>query len=140
MNLTFAAIATTLLVVRALSRKSLTVSGVLAAVLTAGIHALHPWNLPFVLLLVFYGLGTAATKVKHDIKAKLTISSSGTTGGEGPRTHSQVSPPPKSQHHHLTTLGIRKQHRCFDSHSPTCETTRRLCTRRIQSLSICMLP
>ncbi|RPB06569.1 hypothetical protein P167DRAFT_514457, partial [Morchella conica CCBAS932] len=90
MNLIYATVATTLLVIRAISRKSLTTSGVIAAIFTAAVHALHPWNLPFTLLLVFYGLGTAATKVKHDIKAKLTLSSSGTPGGEGARNHVQV--------------------------------------------------
>ncbi|KAG0134202.1 integral membrane protein DUF92-domain-containing protein [Tuber indicum] len=90
MNLIFASLATTFLVVRALSRKSLTPTGVLFAVLTAIIHALHPWNLPFVLLISFYALATAATKVKHEVKAKLTISSSGAPGGEGARNHIQV--------------------------------------------------
>ncbi|KAG0635017.1 integral membrane protein DUF92-domain-containing protein [Tuber brumale] len=90
MNLILASSATTFLVVRALSRKSLTPTGVLFAVLTAIIHALHPWNLPFVLLISFYALATAATKVKHEVKAKLTMSSSGAPGGEGARNHIQV--------------------------------------------------
>lgn len=93
MNLIYAAVATTILIVRAISRKSLTTSGIIAAILTAAIHALHPWNLPFTLLLVFYGLGTAATKVKHGIKAQLTVSSSGASGGEGGRNHVQVPLP-----------------------------------------------
>lgn len=29
-------------------------------------------------------------QVKHDVKARLTLSSSGASGGEGPRTHIQV--------------------------------------------------
>lgn len=93
MNLIFAFLATTLLVVRAISRKSLTPTGILFAVLTAIIHALHPWNLPFILLITFYALGTTATKVKHEVKAKLTMSSSGAPGGEGARNHIQVHAP-----------------------------------------------
>lgn len=93
MNLIFAIGATTILVVRAISRKSLTIAGILSAVLTASIHALHPWNLPFVLLLVFYGLAITATRVKHDVKERLTLSSSGAPGGEGPRNHIQVRMP-----------------------------------------------
>ncbi|CUS07126.1 unnamed protein product [Tuber aestivum] len=90
MNLIFASLATTLLVARALSRNSLTTAGILSAILTAIIHALHPWNLPFVLLLTFYGLAMRATRVKHEVKAKLTVSSSGGAGGEGARNHVQV--------------------------------------------------
>lgn len=81
---------TLLLVIRAYTRKSLTPVGILAAVLTATIHALHPSAIPFTLLIVFFLLGTSATKVKHEIKATLTLSSSGSSGGEGPRTSIQV--------------------------------------------------
>lgn len=52
-----------LLVYRAWSRKSLTPSGLFAATLTAIAHAVHPWSVPFSLLVVFYLGGTAATKV-----------------------------------------------------------------------------
>lgn len=90
MNLIFAFIATTILVVRAVSRKSLNLAGIVSAVLTAAVHALHPWNLPFVLLLTFYSLSIYATRIKHDVKARLTLSSSGASGGEGPRNHVQV--------------------------------------------------
>ncbi|PWW77814.1 hypothetical protein C7212DRAFT_314106 [Tuber magnatum] len=90
MNLIFAFLATALLVVRALSRNSLTTAGILSAVLTALVHALHPWNLPFVLLITFYALAIRATRVKHEVKAKLTVSSSGGPGGEGARNHVQV--------------------------------------------------
>ena len=51
------------LVYRAYSHKSLTVPGLIAAALTAVIHAIHPWSLPFSLLVVFYLGGTKATKV-----------------------------------------------------------------------------
>lgn len=93
------------LVYRAWSHKSLTPAGIVAAVLTATAHAVHPWNLPFALLIVFFLAGTRVTKVwtfcsvgfaivnveqvKHDVKAKLTMSASGNSGGEGARTHVQ---------------------------------------------------
>lgn len=82
--------ATAALVYRAYSRKSLTPAGILAAFLTAVIHALHPSSVPFMLLVGFFLGGTTATKVKHDIKERLTISASGAAGGEGSRTHIQV--------------------------------------------------
>ncbi|KAL4958302.1 integral membrane protein DUF92-domain-containing protein [Aspergillus filifer] len=75
---------------RAWSRKSLTPVGLVAAAATAIAHALNPWSLPLFLLLVFYVGGTKATKVKHDIKAQLTLSATGSHGGEGARTHIQV--------------------------------------------------
>jgi uncharacterized membrane protein len=55
--------ATLLLVYRAYSKKSLTPGGILAATLTAVAHAVHPWNLPFALLIVFFLAGTRATHV-----------------------------------------------------------------------------
>lgn len=82
--------ATCALVYRAYSHKSLTPAGLVAAALTAVAHAVHPWNLPFVLLVVFFLAGTRATKVKHGVKAGLTLSAQGSSGGEGPRTHVQV--------------------------------------------------
>ncbi|KAJ4354481.1 uncharacterized protein N0V89_006218 [Didymosphaeria variabile] len=62
------------LVLRAWSRKSLTPVGILTAFITAVVHAIHPWSVCFALLAVFFLAGTSATKVKHDIKAKLTQS------------------------------------------------------------------
>ncbi|KAI3342218.1 integral membrane protein DUF92 [Ustulina deusta] len=78
------------LVYRAYSRKSLTPFGIFVAALTATVHALHPWNLPFVLLIVFFLAGTRATAVKKEVKASLTLHAQGGEGGEGPRTHVQV--------------------------------------------------
>ncbi|CAM1500990.1 Fc.00g101520.m01.CDS01 [Cosmosporella sp. VM-42] len=78
------------LVYRAWSRNSLTPAGIFVAALTAIAHAYHPWNLPFVLLCVFFLAGTRVTHVKEDVKAHLTVPSKGTSGGEGPRTHVQV--------------------------------------------------
>ncbi|KAK4104196.1 hypothetical protein N658DRAFT_466209 [Parathielavia hyrcaniae] len=82
--------ATLLLVYRAYSKKSLTPGGILAATLTAIAHAVHPWNLPFALLVIFFLTGTRATHVKEHVKASLTLKSGGSSGGEGPRTHVQV--------------------------------------------------
>ena len=98
---------TSALVWRAYSRRSLTPAGIVVAALTAVIHAIHPWSIFFTLLGVFFIGGTAVTKVlpepgklerppanfpqvKHDVKARLTLSSSGSSGGEGARTHIQV--------------------------------------------------
>ncbi|KAF7125269.1 hypothetical protein CNMCM5793_001447 [Aspergillus hiratsukae] len=78
------------LVHRAWSRKSLTPLGILAAALTAIAHVVHPWYAPFALLVVFYLGGTKVTKVKHEVKARLTLSATGAEGGEGQRTHIQV--------------------------------------------------
>lgn len=102
--------ATLALVYRAYSRNSLTPLGIVVAALTAVAHAVHPWSVFFALLVVFFLAGTTVTKVrmiymrdreammlissnlqiKHEVKAKLTHSSSGAPGGEGPRTHVQV--------------------------------------------------
>ncbi|KAI0407679.1 integral membrane protein DUF92-domain-containing protein [Xylaria palmicola] len=78
------------LVYRAHSRQSLTPFGIFVAALTATAHAVHPWNLPFVLLIVFFLAGTRATAVKKEVKAAMTLSAQGSAGGEGPRTHVQV--------------------------------------------------
>ncbi|KAF1943230.1 UMP1-domain-containing protein [Clathrospora elynae] len=78
------------LVYRAYSRKSLTPVGIFTAFATAIVHAIHPWSVFFGLLAVFFLAGTAVTRVKHDIKAKLTQSASGSSGGEGSRNHVQV--------------------------------------------------
>lgn len=82
--------ATLALIIRAHRRKSLTPMGILSAAVTATIHALHPSPIPFTLLVTFFLLGTTATKVKHEVKATLTLSSSGSSGGEGARTSIQV--------------------------------------------------
>ncbi|KAL8807290.1 MAG: hypothetical protein Q9182_000795 [Xanthomendoza sp. 2 TL-2023] len=82
--------ATVALVWRAYSRNSLTPAGLVVAALTAIVHAIHPWSVFFALLVVFFLAGTAVTKVKHNVKARLTLSSSGSSGGENQRTHIQV--------------------------------------------------
>ncbi|KUJ08068.1 DUF92 domain-containing protein [Mollisia scopiformis] len=78
------------LVYRAYSRKSLTPLGIASAGMTGLAHALHPFSLPFALLFVFYFGCMRATRVKHEIKAKLTLNAAGGTGGEGTRIHTQV--------------------------------------------------
>lgn len=78
------------LVYRAYSRRSLTPVGILAAFVTAIVHTIHPWGVFFALLAVFFLAGSSVTKVKHDIKAKLTQSATGSSGGEGARNHIQV--------------------------------------------------
>jgi uncharacterized membrane protein len=74
MKLAIAVPATLFLVVRAYSKKSLTPSGIVAAVVTAAAHAYHPWNLPFVLLCVFFLAGTRVTHVcstsRSDVQAR----------------------------------------------------------------------
>ena len=50
---------------RAWSHKSLTPLGIVTAALTAAAHAVHPWSLPFALLLVFFQAGTRVTKVRR---------------------------------------------------------------------------
>ncbi|KAH6655653.1 integral membrane protein DUF92-domain-containing protein [Truncatella angustata] len=82
--------ATLALCLRAYSHNSLTSFGIVIAALTAAVHAFHPWNLPFVLLCVFFLAGTRVTKIKKDAKASMTLNAQGTSGGEGPRTHVQV--------------------------------------------------
>ncbi|KAI9723972.1 MAG: hypothetical protein M1812_000690 [Candelaria pacifica] len=79
--------ATLALVYRAWSHKSLTPLGIVAACLTATAHAIHPWSIFFGLLVVFF---LAGSRIKHEEKERLTLSSSGASGGEGPRTHIQV--------------------------------------------------
>ncbi|KAM6487948.1 integral membrane protein DUF92-domain-containing protein [Trichoderma sp. SZMC 28011] len=90
MKLVIAVPAIAALVLRAWKKKSLTPAGLVAATVTAIAHAYHPWNLPFVLLVVFFLAGTRVTHVKENVKASLTMSAKGTSGGEGPRTHVQV--------------------------------------------------
>ncbi|KAI6782088.1 Transmembrane protein-like protein [Emericellopsis cladophorae] len=90
MKLIIAVPAICALVIRAYSKNSLTTPGLVVAALTAVAHAYHPWNLPFVLLVVFFLAGTRVTHIKQDVKAKLTVASKGSSGGEGPRTHVQV--------------------------------------------------
>lgn len=68
---------TSYLMYRSYSHGSLTPLGIVTATITAFIHALHPSPLPFTLLIVFFLLGTTATKVKKDVKATLTLSSTG---------------------------------------------------------------
>ena len=66
--------AITFLIHRAWSQKSLTPAGIVAAALSAIVHAAHPWNMPFVLLSVFFLAGTRVTKVNETLnKSKKEI-------------------------------------------------------------------
>lgn len=51
------------LVVYSLAKNKLTPDGIVAAVVTAFIHMLHPWSVFFYLLVTFFMAGTVATKV-----------------------------------------------------------------------------
>jgi uncharacterized membrane protein len=103
----------TLLIYRALRGRGLTTLGIVAAIITALVHGYHAWSLPFILLITFYVLGTAATKVKHDVKSRLTISSTGARGGEGARTAVQVFANSLVASV-LTGLAAVNGRRCFD--------------------------
>lgn len=79
---------------RAYKSNSLTPLGILASIATGLIHTSHRLYLPFVLLVGFYLPSNRFTKLKADIKSKLTVTAKGSNenreGGEGPRTHIQV--------------------------------------------------
>jgi uncharacterized protein (TIGR00297 family) len=81
---------TTLVVSYALRRKKFTPDGVLAGIAVSLIHMIHPWPAFYWLLNVFVVLGVLITKIGHDAKAHLTLSSTGGGGGEGARTSAQV--------------------------------------------------
>ena len=51
------------LVYRAYSRKSLTPVGIITALVTAVVHAVHPWSVFLTLLAVFFLAGNVVTKV-----------------------------------------------------------------------------
>ncbi|KAF2723768.1 hypothetical protein K431DRAFT_282461 [Polychaeton citri CBS 116435] len=82
--------ATAGLVTFALAKHKLTPGGIVAAILTAFVHMLHPWPVFFWLLVTFFLGGVVVTKVGHARKAHLTQSSTGSTGGEGARNWVQV--------------------------------------------------
>jgi uncharacterized membrane protein len=52
------------LVSYALLRNKLTPAGILAGILVAGVHMLHPWRAFFWLLIVFFLVGTLVTRVR----------------------------------------------------------------------------
>ncbi|KAK6340766.1 hypothetical protein TWF696_009086 [Orbilia brochopaga] len=75
---------------RAHSHQSLTPAGIAAALVTGVVHAIHPFStLTICLLFGFYFAGNSATKHKHAIKERLTVSSTG-SGSSKTRTHVQV--------------------------------------------------
>ena len=51
------------LVAYSFTKKKLTPDGIVAAVVTAVVHMMHPWSVFFYLLVTFFLAGTTATKV-----------------------------------------------------------------------------
>jgi uncharacterized membrane protein len=54
----------TALVVYSAAKNKLTPGGIAAAIVTAGIHMVHPWGVFFNLLVGFFVTGTVGTKVR----------------------------------------------------------------------------
>ncbi|KAG9551414.1 hypothetical protein KCU77_g22834, partial [Aureobasidium melanogenum] len=80
----------TALVVYCAAKNKLTPGGIVAAIVTAGIHMVHPWGVFFNLLVGFFIAGTLGTKINHTTKKTLTQSATGGVGGEGARNYAQV--------------------------------------------------
>lgn len=78
------------LVTFALAKNKLTPGGIITAIVVATIHMLDPYPVFFWLLVPFFLLGVLVTKIGHAEKARLTKSSDGSSGGEGPRNWMQV--------------------------------------------------
>ncbi|KAK6440752.1 hypothetical protein LTR95_003027 [Oleoguttula sp. CCFEE 5521] len=78
------------LVTFALAKNKLTPAGILTAIAVAIIHMASPYPVFFWLLVPFFLLGVLVTKIGHDAKARLTQSSTGSSGGEGARSAVQV--------------------------------------------------
>lgn len=78
------------LVTFALAKNKLTPGGIITAIVVATIHMLDPYPVFFWLLVPFFLLGVLVTKIGHAEKARLTKSSDGSAGGEGPRNWVQV--------------------------------------------------
>lgn len=78
---------------RSYTHKSLTNSGIAAALITGTIHSLPPTNLFLILIVVFYLSSSKATKFKEEIKSRKTktpIDKSNLTTSHSQRTHIQV--------------------------------------------------
>jgi uncharacterized membrane protein len=71
MKAIYAVPATFLLCYRAWSHKSLTNAGIFAAALTSVAHTVHPGNLPFALLAVFFLAAIKVTKVVFDLAREI---------------------------------------------------------------------
>ncbi|KAH0288229.1 hypothetical protein M436DRAFT_82741 [Aureobasidium namibiae CBS 147.97] len=80
----------TALVVYSAAKNKLTPGGIAAAIVTAGIHMVHPWGVFFNLLVGFFVAGTVGTKINHTTKRTLTQSATGGVGGESARNYAQV--------------------------------------------------
>lgn len=78
------------LALKAYRSHSLTPLGITASIVTGLLHTRYKSLLPFVLLAAFYLSSSKFTKLKAEIKAKLTTHANGQAGGEGPRNATQV--------------------------------------------------
>lgn len=54
----------TALIIYSAAKNKLTPGGIAAAIVTAGIHMIHPWGVFFNLLVGFFVAGTVGTKVR----------------------------------------------------------------------------
>lgn len=79
-----------ILVLHSLLRSRLTLLASLTAITTASWHLSSPSPLPFQALILFFLLGTLATRLGRQQKHTLTLSATGGSGAEGPRAGSQV--------------------------------------------------
>ncbi|KAF2152268.1 hypothetical protein K461DRAFT_293947 [Myriangium duriaei CBS 260.36] len=81
---------TTLLVLYSHLRHKLTLPAILLATFTSLLHSSTPSSLPFWSLILFFALGTIATRIGHAAKSHLTLSATGGSGAEGARNAAQV--------------------------------------------------
>ena len=72
------------LVVYSYAKKKLTAGGIIAAVGTAAVHMLHPWGVPFNLLVGFFVAGTVGTKVCQSLSSLETFEMSSAECGAKP--------------------------------------------------------
>ncbi|CDR38679.1 CYFA0S02e04500g1_1 [Cyberlindnera fabianii] len=76
---------------RAYSKKSLTTSGIVAAIITGIVHALPQSNLPLILLITFFITSSKATHYKEEQKgSKVKIPGGKTAAEQSQRTYVQV--------------------------------------------------
>lgn len=92
-SLAFRACTLAYIAYRSHAHKSLTNSGIAAALITGSIHSLPPSNLFLILIVVFYLTSSKATKYKDEIKSKRTktpVDKTSLTSSHTQRTHIQV--------------------------------------------------
>jgi hypothetical protein len=100
----------TALVLYSAAKNKLTLGGIVAAVVTAAIHMLHPWGVFFNLLVAFFIAGTIGTKVRSIFPYFLNLH---------PPALVTASPPISSLHIQTVQLmtGIDQPHRKNHPHS-----------------------